>query len=202
MGITIHYTFDAGETSSSDVEQLINSLHSKCQDLPFVHVDQVVKLEGLECCYDSVDDPLYILKLRANKYKFPENLNLEKIIPSTIIGFDSLPRQGCEEFDIFLCRYPDEDKWTSESFCKTEFAFDEGGIENFIIAHCAIIEILDYAQTLGILSKVFDETGYWEKRDLKELISKVEQSRANIQAVKLALSQYNHEFINKLMSDL
>lgn len=201
MGLTIHYTFNAGKVSEKNAELLINSLHSKCQDLPFIELESIVKLEGSEC-YRRADDPLYILKLRAEKHELGKDLNLINTSPSAIVGFSSLPRQGCEEFDIFLCQYPNESKWTSETCCKTQFAIDEGGIENFLIAHCAIIEILDHAQALGILSEVIDETGYWEKRNLKELINKVEESKANIEAVKLALSQHNNGFVNKLIDDL
>ena len=46
-----------------------------------------------------------------------------------------------------------------------------------------VIKILDEAKNLGILDSVSDEGGYWEERNLQELISCVGEYNALIAAV-------------------
>ena len=65
--------------------------------------------------------------------------------------------------------------WTSS--CKTQYANDprEGGMANFLRAHISVSPILEKAQRLGFRVHVYDEGGFWKKRDVKALAENVGQ---------------------------
>ena len=49
---------------------------------------------------------------------------------------------------------------------KTQYAqkYEYGGARNFRRCHLAIVDLLQHAQSLGILEEVYDEAGYWDNR--------------------------------------
>ena len=63
---------------------------------------------------------------------------------------------------------------TWASFCKTQFA-NEYGMPNFLRAHMTVCAILEKAQDIGFKVKVDDESGFWTKRDVKDLAEVVGQ---------------------------
>jgi hypothetical protein len=46
-------------------------------------------------------------------------------------------------------------------------------MDNFLRAHLTVVKLLDFAQELGILGAVTDESGFWEERDAKALVETV-----------------------------
>jgi hypothetical protein len=111
-----------------------------------------------------------------------------------VIAFSTWPGEGCEPANFGLCRYPAQATvpdlkqpeqtrtvrthlggWRWGSFCKTQYASnpEAGGVPNFLRCHLSVIALLDYARTLGILSSVSDEGGFWEKRDAQALAQTV-----------------------------
>ncbi|MCC5639116.1 hypothetical protein LC593_25460 [Nostoc sp. CHAB 5844] len=192
MGITIHYSFNAGERSVTEIRQLIESLHRTAQDLPFEQLDdEIVELTGAECTPNVglTPDPWYILKIRARKIDF-YNLDVQEY-PVHIIGFTALPRPGTEELDIFLCRYLNSLDWVAHSWCKTHYAQlpEHGGSANFVLAHTMIIALLDKAKELGILEQVCDEADYWDERDPGKLVKQGENWNALINEIGKMLGQ-------------
>lgn len=104
------------------------------------------------------------------------------VIPIEIIAFRTWPGKGCEPANLGLCRFPSRIEidnksietelgisWRWSSFCKTQYAM-QGGLEHFLKCHLTIIKMLDFAKELGILKRVSDEGGYWEKRSIQDLV--------------------------------
>src|SRR5206468_1147437 len=100
---------------------------------------------------------------------------------------------GCEPANFGYCRVPAHievtapgglvrrhatglDGWSWSSFCKTQYASDPtcGGVENFLRCHVSLVKLLDIAAaSIGMTVAVDDESGYWERRDPKELVNTV-----------------------------
>ncbi|RCJ18460.1 hypothetical protein A6770_33020 [Nostoc minutum NIES-26] len=192
MGITIHYSFNAGERPVTEIRQLVGLLHRSAVDLPFEQLDdEIVELTGTECIPStgSSPDPWYLMKIRAIKIDI-YNYQAQEY-PVHIVGFTALTRPGAEELDIFLCRYSNSFDWVAHSWCKTQYAQlpEHGGSANFVLAHTMIIALLDKALELGILEEVVDEAGYWQERNPHKLISSSENWNALITEIGNTLGQ-------------
>lgn len=135
------------------------------------------------------------------------------VLPQQIVGFSTWPGEGCEEANIGLCRFPKtvmvankwsrknhrlpvgDSKWSWHSFCKTQYSNSPecGGIENFLRCHLSVVAMLDAAKKLGFAVECNDESGYWEKRDLKALVKEIGQWDAFIAAFGGALKDATEE---------
>lgn len=201
MGYSIHYQFKAGNRPSDEIRSVLHSLHHHAQALPFTWVDaNVTELQGKDCIFSPENGTSLLLTLQAIQHNFATG---ESIYPTHLIGFEALPRPGCEGLVIFLGQYSHNENWMATGHCKTQFASqpEYGGIANFVLAHTLVIEMLDQTQDLGILDNVFDETGYWQQRDLRCLVE-----RDSVQGVRQAIIQIlptsSSEFLQKLQRQL
>jgi hypothetical protein len=173
MGLTIHYSLHTDPCPSLQARQLVERLHQRALDLPFVEVGDIVEFTGDECDFHLREegDP--------NRWLLVQSMRLTDtglVPPSHLIAFSTWPAEGSEQANFGLGMYPAAGPgWHWESFCKTQYASnpDHEGIDNFLRAHLAVVRLLDYAQELGILEAVKDESGFWEKRDVKELVETV-----------------------------
>lgn len=103
------------------------------------------------------------------------------------------PGAGCEECNFVLMRYPStveindprlsaltgkktlktgKSGWTGSSFCKTQYA-SRYGLGHFIRSHVSVLSLCEAAQTLGFDVDVYDESHFWEHRDLNALIDDI-----------------------------
>ena len=188
MGLTIHYGL---KHSGNDAAALVAKLRQRALDLPFTEVGEIVDLSGAACDFDQRDrdDPNRWLLIQAGQY-LDDPLNngtSYSLAPTRVIAFSTWPGEGCEEANFGLCQYPrylhvDGRKiptklpgWSWRSFCKTQYASNPecGGVENFLRCHLLVVAMLDYAKTLGMLERVSDEGGYWEKRSLEALVKEI-----------------------------
>ena len=113
------------------------------------------------------------------------------VLPTHIIGFSTYPGSGCEEANCGLSRFPktvmvenrssgksyrlpveDGGGWQWSSFCKTQFA-NENGVEHFLRCHLSVIAMLDNAKRIGFEVTVNDESDYFEKRDVHGLVKSI-----------------------------
>lgn len=197
MGLTIHYSLKA-RGRDARARKLIHALHQAAQDLPFKELGQVVDLSGEQCGPDQRDreDPLRWLLIQAQESvdlpvtgheKSQGMTRSMRVLPTHLIAFTAWPGEGCEESNFGLCQFPDRvetdrgaiktrlsgGRWGS--FCKTQYASDPGcgGVPNFLQCHLSVIALLDKANELGCLDEVSDEGGYWEKRNLPELVRQI-----------------------------
>lgn len=152
-------------------------------------------LSGEECEYEhrEQDDPLRWLLVQASQY-IEKNGRHFTVMPSHMIAFDAWPGDGCESSNMGLCRYPtttlvenhqypfDQKRirtglsgWRWSSFCKTQYASNpqHGGVENFLRCHLSVVRLLDHARELGLLGEVTDESGFFDKRNVKALVQEV-----------------------------
>ena len=195
MGLTIHYTLKA-KGSEAKARQLVVALHQKAHDLPFKAVGDLVDLAGDECDYDKrgQDDPLRWLLIQAQGSVSLSHLPGEseyssrRVSPTRMIAFTAWPGEGCEESNFGLCQYPAEvvdprhgklktklAGWSFRSFCKTQYSSDPrcGGVQNFLRCHLTVIAMLDQARQLGCLGEVSDESGFWEHRNIAQLVKEI-----------------------------
>ncbi|GAA6623795.1 hypothetical protein [Scytonema sp. NUACC26] len=201
MGYSIHYQFNAGNRPINEIRSILHSLHHHAQLLPFTWVDaNVTELEGKDCVFNSENGTSLLLTLQAIQHNFATG---ESIYPTHLIGFETLPRSGCEGLVIFLGHYSHDENWMATGHCKTQFASqpESGGIANFVLAHTLVVEMLDRSQCLEILDNVFDEIGYWQQRDLHCLVE-----RDSVQFVRQAIIQLlpnsSSDFMQKLQRQL
>ena len=91
--------------------------------------------------------------------------------------------------------------WRWHSFCKTQYATNQnaGGIENFIRCHLAVIRLLDHAKAMGILESVNDESGFWEKRDVKALVETVGDWNRHIAGI---VGQFKDQFRDQIIAPI
>ena len=171
MGLSIHYDFNAGIRSTVEILNILKSLRSHAQRLAFYEVDsQITHLRQEDLSSENPSAFLFLVDSRIDPSTF------ERRTPEQIIGFTALPRAGSESISIFLAQYTESNDWTASGHCKTMFAGRSkyGGSANFVLAHRMVVELLSQAQKLGIVESVFDESSYWEERDLLCLVDKDE----------------------------
>ena len=185
MGLTIHYGLHSNTRSVLLARSLVDKLRQAALDLPFESVSELIELTGDGCNYHerSREDPHRWLLIQAREMVQLDD-QLYEVAPQHLITFETNPGAGCEPANMGLALYPativlpnGQRKrtglagWCWSSFCKTQYSSDPnaGGVENFLRCHMSVIALLDQARTLGIVSSVSDESGFWDKRDVREL---------------------------------
>jgi len=173
MGLTIHYDLHAEPCPPGRARLLVEQLHQRALDLPFVEVGDIVECEGGDCDFHQCDegDPDRWLLVQAMRLA-----DTEMLPPTHLIAFSTWPAEGCEQANFGLAMYPlAEPGWCWASFCKTQYASNPNyeGIKNFLRAHITIVKLLDFAHELGILQAVNDESGFWKKRNARALVETV-----------------------------
>jgi hypothetical protein len=186
MGLTIHYEFAEASRVQDRARRLVEELREEATKLPFKLVGQVIEVDHIEIKNAGRDDPRRWLFTQATKYVRRNGMS-HPVSPFHLIAFSTCPGDGCEEANFGLAVYPATIKidgmtirtglrgWSWSSFCKTQYAArpEVGGVENFLKCHLAIVTLLDYARSLGILGEVVDEGEYWERREREALARQV-----------------------------
>jgi hypothetical protein len=188
MGMTIHYKLESAINTPEEALRVIEQLRQKALDLPFEEVGEIVEFIGESADFFNLDrdDPNRWLLAQAGQYFIHDEVYYS-VKPSHLIAFSTFPGEGCEGANFGLALYPktievdgkeihtDLVNWSWSSFCKTQYASNpaDGGIENFLKCHLAIVKLLDAANELGILKEVRDEGHFWEERDIKALAVQV-----------------------------
>jgi hypothetical protein len=188
MGLTIHYRVESTTNSPESARQIVEQLRQKALDLPFEEVSEIVEVSGESADFSKLDrdDPNRWLLAQARQF-FVLDEAYYSIKPSHVIAFTTSPGNGCEAANFGLALYPktvevdgdeistDLEHWSWSSFCKTQYASNpaDGGVENFLKCHLAVVKLLDAAEELGILKEVRDEGKYWDGRDIKDLATRV-----------------------------
>lgn len=181
MGLTIHWDLRApADSMAGDVRKIVESLRQRALDLPFGEVSDIIERTGdiADANKANEDDPLSWFLIQATENiirKVPGGRKYISVIPQHIIGVSLWPGKGCEEMNLFLCKYPRRKYWQGNSFCKTQYASNPecGGVPNFLRCHMSAIAVLDEAKRLGVLKRMNDESDFWKKRDVKALIEEI-----------------------------
>jgi hypothetical protein len=194
VGLTIQYALHSDTRSAKEARRLVEELRKRALDLPFQEVGEVVDLKGDACQFDRYgqDHPHRWLLVQAGQFVEREGIHYT-VAPTHVVAFNAWPGEGCEESTFGLCIYPgvlditdprtgrarnlrtELKGWNWSSFCKTQYSSsaEAGGVPNFLRCHLSVVRMLDHAKQLGILAKVNDEGGFWEKRDLQALAREV-----------------------------
>jgi len=211
MGLTIHYQLQSDAKTQGEARQLVEQLRQHALELPLESVGELNELSGDDTDFETLEqgDPRRWLLVQAGEYVVQGD-QYYPVKPKQVIAFSTWPGDGCEEANFGLCRYPmtiqvdDREMhtglsdWSWSSFCKTQYASDPacGGAENFIRCHLSVIRLLDHAANLGILGKVSDEGGFWEKRNAEVLVKEVgEWNQRMADFVGNLKDQFGGEFV-------
>ena len=189
MGLTIHWEFQVPDLPEDAVRAKVEELRQRATLLPFEFVGEALEeCRGDFCAACKPEDGLRWIKILACRY-LKRGDQYHSIAPLHMLAFVTSPGPGCEPAVFGLARYPEFIRvesqrlptglqgWSWASFCKTQYASNpsEGGLENFFNCHLNLVGLLDAARELGLLKKVIDEGGYWERRDKPELARVVER---------------------------
>jgi hypothetical protein len=199
LGLTIHYSLKSDADTPEQARHLVEQLRQAALDLPFAEVSEIVELSGADCDLKTApqDDTIRWLLTQARHMISVGEQGYCFVTPAHIIAFSAWPGEDCEVANFGLAAYPNmvqsEDHpratglqgWSWACFCKTQYSSNptQGGVENFVRCHLLVIRLLDRAKELGILEKVVDEGGYWEKRDVKALVETVGEWNRYVAAV-------------------
>ena len=194
MGLTIHYRFKTPLGNVGQARECVRLLRERATQLPFQEVFDPIEFFGQSAVDADVtmDDPNSWIKIQALRpvpYMHHGETQYQTVAPTELIGFCINPGEGCEPANIGLCRYPEMvtmngrsrktrlEGWSWGSFCKTQYASNPncGGVDNFLRCHTSVVALLDYADELGILDGVTDESKYYEHRDRNQLAEEIER---------------------------
>ena len=147
-------------------------------ELPFKAVGEVVEFVGVAADYEHYkhSDSLPWLLRQAVEIIWSEDESHFDVKPEHVIAFSTNPGDGCTPASFGLVLIPttlDSERhgWSWIILVRTIGASsaDCGGMENFLRCHLAIVQLLDFADELGIVKYVDDVGEYWEKRNINDL---------------------------------
>jgi hypothetical protein len=105
---------------------------------------------------------------------------IEVVNPLPIICFPVMPGKGCEIAAFGFTRPTDRWQWSYTCCTQTASRPENGGIENFLRSHLALIGLLDAIKDAGLAEiTVADDSGYWQHREATSL-AKVVQERNGV----------------------
>jgi hypothetical protein len=210
MGITLYYEFHSDYYSQTEASDALKLLREHAVSSSFLKVTELEVWDGERVselkrdASDTQQQGAAVLLSQASAYvcskefvcEFGEDC-MQRVEPDEFVRFTLYPGEGCETAAIGLSRFPSTfiyegrewptglSTWHWHSFCKTQFAANPkcGGIDHFLKCHLGLISFFDYADELGILRRVGDDSGYWESRDESRLRESVEEMNQMIAAI-------------------
>jgi len=191
MGLTIHYSIDAGDAYRASALALAEEMRQLALDLPFDRVDEHMShLSPEECAggldrYRGKDEERFNLVLASTTSVKLTSRSSFRVCPDEVIGFFVHPAPGSELAFIGLARYPvtievpdsegghptvvkvNRAGWQLRSFSKTQYASDPsvGSVAAFLRAHIGLITLLERIGDLpGVEVEIDDEGKYGPSR--------------------------------------
>ena len=190
MGLTVHYNFKSSSRSLTAARKIVEQLRQKALDLPVQSVGEIVEFVGNDCDFHNQprEHPHRWLLIQAEGFLIKGDHHVP-VPAKAVVAFTVMLGDGSEPANFGLCQYPAAVEfngkpvrtgmagWRWSSFCKTQYSSspDCGGVENFLRCHLSLVALLDRAKELGVLGNLNDEGGFFEKRDVKALVTEVGQ---------------------------
>jgi len=199
MGLSLCYELRI-TADATRARQLVQQLHKFAESLPFQEVSDLTEWpisHGDEAEELSAEDEQW-LRVCGTQYgqkKMPDGQEVWIDIPPVhLVAFGILPAEGAETAQVGLACHPAviDHAYQGESqlletdlagvyswsqCCKTQYAGLQqyGGFPNFAQAHVGLVQLLTYAQELGIQVEVKDDSSYWDDRDQDRLRQSLEE---------------------------
>ncbi|HEY3244063.1 MAG TPA: hypothetical protein VGM03_12010 [Phycisphaerae bacterium] len=193
MGLSIGYEFRDGSRRAA-ARRLVRALRARALTLRFDRISEIQELDPADAASGDLEPGGGWLQLCATRYVkhvcAGEELWLD-VPPLHAIVF-SVHCEGAETGSFGLAMYPTTiahecagtptalptelgATYSWSTCCKTQYAGlpQHGGIDNFVRAHRALVDLLDAAIDLGLGVKVYDDAGFWKDRDEQKLIHKL-----------------------------
>jgi hypothetical protein len=127
-----------------------------------------------------------LILIMASRY-VGEDSHYTAVPPTELHYFHVRPGPGSDSAVFFLAKYPKSvsangrlrrvpraSVWSSQSWCKTQYASNHG-LENFLRCHLGVIAILDKARELGLSVTTHDDGHFHGTRSVPRLIEAVKQ---------------------------
>jgi hypothetical protein len=214
MGLTIYYELTCGDESEDLIRDRLTQLHDKAITLPFENVSELefmdevateeLKTEVKRVEFGGPAVSLCVASCQAQNDALQKHLGenrFQSVEPECFFRFTVYPGAGCETAAIGLSRFPEFiaasgrqwstglSRWHWHSFCKTQYASNpkHGGVDHFLKCHLSLVELFDFANELGFLRRVGDDSGYWDTRDKKQLQEKLNDMNRTVAAFTGAL---------------
>lgn len=191
MGLSIYWEFVA-EGDFADGIRKVQSLHAAAEGAGFDEVGKVVEAyadKHIEGDDEAAADRAWVLSQGLVTLHPSPTSGIQEVVrvaPLGVVGFRA-SSAGAEDAVFGLAVYPPSVqvgahriethlgglRWSSGA--STQGAAKRSGMPGFLRAHRAIVMMLDKARGLGLKVHVKDDGGFWEKRDQKGLLDKLEE---------------------------
>lgn len=192
LPITIHYTIKTKVKSKEKADDLLDIWKTQAEKSKTFA--EVVSFDR------DTDFPMKLCEIIGTEIK--------DYFPLEIAGFNLyLPYADCKVFQIYLNKYPTENKtfgdtYGWQSFCKTQFVWDRDKPERFLKCHLGIIAYLDYLNKYPEVDlEVYDEGDYWKSRSLNVLLQKTNASDLLMQEFRSLDTDEVRELLDILNND-
>jgi hypothetical protein len=194
MGMQVWYELASTSDRLDDARAIIASLREQALELPFDRVSELLPVESRPSGMSGI--------FAGGSIRVPHAIENNRwrilsVDPIDGVAFIVHAGERCESAAFGLARYPDtiyDDvdglyrptdyargyQW--HDGCKTQYAFRLGR-EHFLRCHIALISLLDRANAMGLVTRVSDEGGYWEHRDVEALLSKRQEHDAVVASI-------------------
>jgi len=203
MGLHLCYELSlAAETTESEVASLVRALRERALELPFQAVSGIVRLAEQDLhelprlnglAFTRLEDVPHITAVFSRDELYARSFDADQCqrkgevfeairvpadVTSVAYGFGISIGPGSEPAALGVAQLSlptgAVSGWFWHCCCKTQYASVHGD-ENLLRCHCALVDLLDSARSLGFELQVRDETGYWESRDTQQLTAAVER---------------------------
>lgn len=189
MGLTLHYDLRLpASTPNEEVDRILAALRERAHELRFEFVSPVATVQPRPQPSDADDRPGGWLGFFASLIAEPYGEDRPALAGdvATARGFLVNPGEGCESATFgFLLRADatgSAREWFWQCSCKTQYASVVSDA-HFVSCHTSLVSLLDHAVVLGVDVTVYDETGYWETRDERQLTDEVHRMNRLVAAL-------------------
>jgi hypothetical protein len=177
MGLSIHWEWSF-QGDAATARRVVEAVRAGALSAGFTEVGEVVEAwaERHETAEDVIVARAWAMGqgLRTQEAVVDGHRNTTRIAPLHVAAFRAYSR-GAEEAAFGLASYTGLDGYRWSAGCDTQGAAKRGSPTGFLAAHRAVVATLDKARSLGIKVTAKDDGGYWEHRDIKRLLDKLDE---------------------------
>ena len=179
MGLALHWEFNA-QVGPADAARLIKLLHAAAKSANFASVSEIVEARAdvhsdTAAGESEMADRAWALSTGMRSVPVPgEPGQTKRVTPVHVVAFRATSA-GAEDAAFGLASYANESGYRWQAGCDTQGAARRGGPPAFLAAHRAVVAVLDKARALGIKVVAKDDGEFWETRDQKRLLDKLDE---------------------------
>ncbi len=172
MGLSLYWELRAGD--GVDPRAAVSEMRSAALSAGFAEVGEVIDVSVTvhPAGEEATADRAWALS-QAMVTLHPPGEEAVRLVPRSAVLFRAT-NPGAEDAVFGLADYEGLG-WRFSGGCKTQGASKRGGMQAFLRSHRAIVTVLDRARSAGLKVSVKDDGEYWDTRDQKRLLDKLEE---------------------------